>query len=204
MESSVIFDFETLSQNPFDGVVLSFAMLNFNKRRFDGADPPYTYQELVSKAKFIKFDVEEQVSSFGRKIQKDTLEWWSNQGKEAQKVLKPSKMRDKSISELYSFFKENCFQGEITEVYTRRNTFDPVFMTSLMQATGNPEPYDWWLVRDTISYIEGLSYGAGIKNDFIPEGLEDKFVKHDPRHDIAIDVMRMQVLYQALGPLSTV
>jgi hypothetical protein len=67
-----------------------------------------------------------------------------------------------------------------------------------MKATGNPEPYDWWSVRDTISYIEGLSHGIDIDTGFIPEGLAEHFVKHDPCHDIAMDVMRMQVIVQAI------
>jgi hypothetical protein len=67
-----------------------------------------------------------------------------------------------------------------------------------MKCTGNPEPYDWWLVRDTISYIEGISYGADIDPGFIPNGLAEHFVKHDPCHDVSMDVMRMQSLVQAI------
>lgn len=189
-----IYDFETMSQNPVDGVVVSFAMLNYDPNRF--VENPYTYEELLGKTKFMKFDVADQVQSYNRKIEKSTVEWWSQQNKEAQAKIAP-KPDDKSISELYGFFVVNK-PANLQKVYTRRNTFDPIFMTSLMKATGNPEPYDWWDVRDTISYIEGLSYGVDLDTGFIPEGLEDKFVKHDPTHDITMDVMRMQTLVQAV------
>lgn len=195
LDNATIFDFETMSQDPQTGVVVSMAMLNFAEVRFTG-DHPYTYQELLDKAKFIKFDVEDQVKNYNRKIEKETLQWWSEQGKEAQKQLKPS-ADDEPISNLYQFFVVNRATN-LNRVFTRRNTFDPIFMTSLMKATGNPEPYEWWDVRDTISYIEGLSIGSNIKNNFIPEGLEEHFVKHDPRHDIAMDVMRIQTLVQAI------
>jgi hypothetical protein len=194
IDTCVIYDFETMSQNPVDGVVVSFAMASYDPQRF--ADNPYTYQEILDKTQYMKFDVEDQVKNYNRKIEKDTLEWWSRQNKEAQKKLAPS-ADDKSIADLYGFFIVNK-PVNLNKVYTRRNTFDPVFMTSLMKATGNPEPYDWWSVRDTISYIEGLSYGVDLNPGFIPEGLEDKFVKHDPTHDIAMDVMRMQALVQAV------
>lgn len=194
IDTCVIYDFETMSQNPVDGVVVSFAMASYDPQRF--ADNPYTYQEILDKTQYMKFDVEDQVKNYNRKIEKATLEWWSQQNKEAQKKLAPSP-DDKSIADLYGFFIVNK-PVNLNKVYTRRNTFDPIFMTSLMKATGNPEPYDWWSVRDTISYIEGLSYGVDLNPGFIPEGLEDKFVKHDPTHDIAMDVMRMQAIVQAV------
>jgi len=188
----VIFDFETLSQNPFDGAAVSLAMLSFNELRFTSTNDKYVYGELVSDAKFIKFNVEEQVKDFGRKIEPSTLEWWGKQNKEAQKILKPS-AEDRSITELYDWFLDNM-PDYPAKIYTRRNTFDPIFMTSLMKATGKPEPYQWWDVRDTISYMEGLTANTSINTAFIPEGLEEHFVAHDPRHDIAMDVMRIQHL----------
>lgn len=194
LDTCVIYDFETLSQDPVNGVVVSFAMLNYRESRF--VDDPYTYQELVDKSFYMKFDVEDQVKNYNRVIEKSTLEWWSKQSKEAQSKLAPSS-DDASISELYDFFTVNRATN-MRRVYTRRNTFDPIFMTSLMKATGKPEPYDWWDVRDTISYIDGLSYGVDLKNNFIPDGLEEHFVAHDPRHDIAMDVMRLQTLVQAV------
>lgn len=194
LDDCTIFDFETLSQIPHNGVVVSLSMLNFAECRF--TSNPYTYEELLDQTQFIKFNVKDQVDNWKRKIQKSTLDWWSNQSSEAQKQLAPSS-EDKSIQELYSFFVVNK-PTNLEKVFTRRNTFDPIFMSSVMENTNNPEPYDWWLVRDTISYIEGLSHGIELRNDFIPEGLEDKFIKHDPRHDITMDVMRLQTLIRAL------
>ena len=46
--------------------------------------------------------------------------------------------------------------------------------------------------------IEGMSFGMKLDNGFTPSGLENQFIKHDPRHDIAMDVMRMQLLAQAI------
>jgi len=194
IDTCTIYDFETLSTNPVDGVVVSLAMLNFDPDRF--IDQAYTYQELVDKCFYMKFDVEDQVKSYNRKIEKDTLEWWGKQNKEARDKLAPSS-DDKSIADLHNFFVVNK-PVNLKRIYTRRNTFDPIFMSSVMKATGNPEPYAWWDVRDTISYIEGLVYPQEIKTNFIPEGLEERFVAHDPCHDVAMDVMRIQTITQAI------
>jgi hypothetical protein len=43
-----------------------------------------------------------------------------------------------------------------------------------------------------------MTYGHKIKNNFIPEGLEDKFIAHNPIHDIAMDIMRFQYLARVL------
>jgi hypothetical protein len=194
LDTCTIFDFETLSTNPADGVAVSMAMLNFYPGRF--STMPYSYEDLLDKTHFIKLNVDDQVKNHNRKIMKNTLEWWSKQGDEAKKQIQPLP-NDQKISDLYAFFVVNKATN-LEKIFTRRNTFDPIFMLSLMRATNNPDPYDWWIVRDTISYIEGLSHGVEMRNDFVPEGLKDKFVKHDPRHDIVMDVMRMQTLVKAL------
>ena len=196
LDDCVIFDFETLSQNPQNGAVLSMAMLNFTAHRFTTLGEPYTYEELLANTHYIKFDIKDQVKSWGRKIEKGTVEWWGKQSKEAQDAIKPLPT-DRSIADLYNFFVVKRATN-IDKVYSRRNTFDPVFMSSLMKSTGNPEPYNWWQIRDTVSYIDGLSHGIDLKDNFIPEGLESKFVAHDPRHDITMDVMRIQTLVRAI------
>ena len=80
-------------------------------------------------------------------------------------------------------------------VWTRGNTFDPIYLRTILDATGDTDPFtQWWAIRDTRSFIEGMLYGSGIKNTFIPDGLKEKFVGHDPKHDVVMDVMRMQFL----------
>lgn len=195
LNNACIFDFETLSQEQTRGVVLSMAMLNFSESRFT-SDIAYTFDELVENTFTIKFNVEEQVRKYKREINKDTLKWWSAQGQLAKEQLKPSD-GDVSIAELYGFFIVN--KGvNVNKIYTRGNTFDPIFLEYIMRQTNNPMPYNWWEVRDTRSVIEGLSWGSDLKNSFVPPNC-DNFIAHDPKHDIAMDVMRLQTLVQAIS-----
>jgi len=87
---SIIYDFETLSQNMFTGAVVSLACLEFDSARFTQGDG-YVYEDLIARTKTIKFDVKEQVQEYGRTIQKSTLDWWKKQDEAAQIQLKPSK-----------------------------------------------------------------------------------------------------------------
>ena len=194
----IIYDFETLGQNQRKSVVLSLAALPFTEARFT-SDNPYTYEELLYSTKFIKFNAQEQVGKYSRTIDKSTLEWWSKQPAEARKQLAPSD-KDVSIVELYPFIMDLVDKPQdVKKVYTRGNTFDPIFLESLLENIGQKDPFPWWTVRDTRSMIEGMAYGSGLSNQFIPEGLEKAFVKHDPTHDVVMDVMRIQSLALAIS-----
>jgi len=195
MNECVIYDFETLGQDQKKSVVVSFAIIAFSEKRY--LYEPYTYEELVDSCKYIKFDVEDQVVNFGRKINKETVDWWNSQGDEAKKQIRPSP-EDRSIYELYELLINSCECPKIKKSYTRGNTFDPMFLQYLMDDTGHQDPFHWRTVRDTRSMIEGMSFGMDLDNGFTPGDIASKFVKHDPRHDVAMDVMRMQLLAQAI------
>lgn len=195
MNECVIYDFETLSQDQNKGVVISLALLSYTESRF--VSNPYTYEELLDNCKVIKFDVKEQVTVFNRTISKDTLAWWKEQNKEAQKQLAPSS-EDISIRYLHQFLIDNIDLNNHEKAFTRGNTFDPIFMDSVLKESGKVNPMHWGSIRDTRSFIDGLAYGTKLSNKFIPEGLESKFIPHDPCHDIAMDVMRMQTLIKTI------
>lgn len=195
MNECVIYDFETLGQDQQNSVVISFAMIPFSEKRF--IDEPYTYEELLAQCKYIKFDVEDQVVNFNRKINKETVDWWNEQGEEAKKQIRPCD-EDKSITELFAFIDGSVDCKSVKKSYTRGNTFDPMFLQYLMKDIGHQDPFHWRTVRDTRSMIEGMSFGMKLDNGFTPGDLASKFVKHDPCHDVAMDVMRMQLLAQAI------
>lgn len=198
MDDAFIYDFETLSQNPIDGVVVSVAFLNFS---FDKLEKnAYDYDYLLNNTIFIKFDVQEQVEKYGRKIEESTLDWWKQQDKEALKKLKPLDT-DVSISRLGPLFEVSIRNKQnVKTFFTRNNTFDPVILYSITKYFNQPMPHDWWKIRDTKSFIDGLTYGSGIKDSFIPPLAENKYIKHDPRHDVVLDVLRLQtLLYHKFG-----
>ena len=188
---NLIYDFETLSQNAFDGVVVNIAALQFDPNKF------YEFDELVEGSQFIKFDVQEQVEKYGRKIEKSTLDWWKQQSKDAQAQLKPSPV-DQSIDVLYDFMVRDLDYENMKTVWTRGNSFDPVLLDSILIATGKPKFKNWWAIRDTRSFLDGLLYGSNIKNNFMPEGVGE-VVLHDPCYDIALDVYRMQTVIRELN-----
>ena len=196
MNECVIYDFETLSQDQRRGVVTSFAIISYSEKKFTEGEG-YTYEQLLDMCHYIKFDVEDQVKNFSRKISKETVDWWNEQGDEAKKQIRPSAL-DVSISTLHQFLVDRIDCKNLRKAYTRGNTFDPMFLQYIFEDCGQVHPFHWRTTRDTRSMIEGMSFGMDIDNDFMPGDLKELFVKHDPRHDIAMDVMRMQMLAQAI------
>jgi hypothetical protein len=194
MNKALIYDFETLSQNPEKAAVISMAVMVFD---LDIAEKgAYSYKSLLNSTHYMKFDVSDQVKNLDREIELKTLEWWREQGADAIKELKPSS-KDVHITEMQPLIKSLMMQNDIRYVFTRNNTFDPVIFHGICRKTDVIIPYPWWTIRDTKSFIMGLTYGHNIKDDFIPLEAEGLYVKHDPRHDIVLDVMRIQAILSA-------
>lgn len=191
----VIYDYETLGTDVRTCPILSLALYEFNTARF--ASKPYTVEEILADSKFYKFSVADQVENYGKKISKDTLDWWNSQPKELKESqLKPSK-NDLQLAALYDIMVSTV--GANT-YFTRGNTFDPMITQFMMESLKKPDPIEFWKVRDTRSFIEGLSYGSDLKNNFTPPEIEGKNLPlHDPRVDIALDVLRMQTLIRAIS-----
>lgn len=193
MDNCLIFDFETLSQNPVKGALISCALVTFDIDILPSNK--YTYEEVLSKVKYFKFDVKNQVELWNRTVDPKTVDWWQQQSKEAFATIKPSK-EDRPLNDFLPWFSSNFNRDKLKYVFTRNNTFDPVIVQSICNDYIPPQtmPYDWWKIRDTKSLIMGLTYGTDIRDSFIPPDAENKYVKHDPRHDVVLDVMRLQTL----------
>lgn len=189
-----IYDYETLGQKPSSAVILSCAAVCVDETRFS-SDNPYEFQELLGMVKEIKLDAKEQIENYGRKVCKETLGWWAKQSKEARAVMEPNAELDQPLEALIPWMR-SVFAPK-SFVYTRGNTFDPMFTSSVCEITGVEEPYAWWSIRDIRSFIEGavLQFNNNnFRNNFIPEHLNDQFIAHNALHDVAMDAYRMQFI----------
>lgn len=75
---AIMLDLETLATTP-DACILSIGAVEFN---------PYSEEFLVRKQFYVTVDIAQ-----GRTISQDTLWWWMQQGKEAQRVFNPEEAR---------------------------------------------------------------------------------------------------------------
>ena len=191
----VIYDFETMSQNALNGAVVCIAAIEYDEKRF--ISNPYTYKELVDMSQYRKFDIKEQLEKYNRKIQKEALEWWKKQKPEVLQLIQPSS-EDVSITELYPFLIDEMHMATASKVFTRGNTFDPIIVRTIFEELGLKDPTPYWSIRDVRSFIEGFTFGTDIFHAFVPKDAENDFIAHDPRHDVAMDVYRMQFLIRTM------
>ncbi len=149
-------------------------------------------------------DVKSQVDS-GRKIDKDTLAWWGTQGKEAMKVLEPSKDDihwNQLLPAIFNYFKEVGASPKDVLVYARGSHFDFGILHDLFRVTGDAGAYDlpwrWWNIHDSKTVQITL---LDEKIDVRPAG----FIHHNALHDAAREYMNIQLaIYKIFNkPLRT-
>lgn len=198
-------DTETLGRYD-DAVVLSVAATIADLTK------SYTFDELVAdRTFFIKLNVKEQAEA-GRKVEKGTLEWWKDTSKwnspteEARKVsLYPAKDGSEiSMYKLAETIMMACHRMGVTPKsidWCDRNLFDLKKVQHMIEITCNQygaEPWDYHNIFDIVSWLKGVGQMdryAGVNPKDIPT-----MVYHDPRHDAALDWLRIQkTMIEKLG-----
>jgi hypothetical protein len=193
-----IVDFETLGQKTRTCPVISCAYYTFDWDRFLSKNP-YTFQELISEIVVDKLEVSSQIDELGYVVEKSTVEFWANQPKDVRAQAIPSP-RDIHVKQ----FIENVIQyldgAKIYRWWSRSNTFDPIILTRIAEDLGLADKIDrlipYYKVRDTRTYVDAKFDFQIKKNAFIPHPDEaywaSIFKEHDPAHDVAADVLRLQ------------
>lgn len=181
------FDIETLSIES-TAVILSAAMV-----WFDPADTNVTYEQLVDRCTYVKFDAREQ-KTLGRHVSKDTLTWWEKQGDMIKKLCLYPSPRDKSavdgLTVLNKYFSDH---GDPKSFIWVRGSMDQPAIASLAKVVGLPEiaPYNNWMdTRTAIRLLKETSSWTGYCQ--IPGFDQDRVDKHNPIADIALDVLMLQ------------
>ena len=187
MKDSIVLDIETLG-SVNNCVVLSVGMVAVDSSK------DYTFEELIENGYYAKLDVKSQVDA-GRKIYKDTLEWWGEQGKAAQHILKPSP-KDMHWSKLRKnmilWLDEQGIDTHTVKAYSRGSHFDFGILHDIFRITegcSQPElPWRFWNILDSKTVVLTLlnkdSWELGVE----PEG----FIHHNALHDAAREYLNME------------
>ena len=182
---TALLDIETLGTNA-DAVVLSVGIVAVDSTE------DYEYETLIDDGFYVTLDVKSQVNS-GRKIDKDTLGWWGQQGDEAMKVLSPSDSDihwNKLLPSIFEYFEKVGANPKDILVYSRGSHFDFGILHDLFRVTGNAGAYDlpwrWWNIHDSKTVQITL---VDEQIDVQPEG----FIHHNALHDAAREYMNIQL-----------
>ena len=170
-------------------VVLSLALLFVN---ID--DIKYSIEDMYNDTFFIKFDASEQVKTYGRTTNKDTLSWWSTQAKAVrQKSLIPSNS-DVSLEDGLKaclYFAKRFSAKDTIPVFTR-SPISQVALTSICKAVGMDSIFPFYNFRDVKTFLECMNTNAkkgycAIDKNLFPDYNRNDLVSHDPQSDCVAD-----------------
>lgn len=194
-QTHLIVDIETLSTKP-NAVVLSLGCVSFQ------FETKKMFSEYLENGFYVKLDIKAQIEA-GRKIQKDTVDWWLSQSAEAKLVTKPSnedvhpldalKQFSRYVSSLRTFegFSDNSF------VWSRGPNFDFPIIESLCDTFKMKPPYSTWSIRDLKTMFDVLT--GGTRGQYNPKiGTPKGFLKHNALHDVCMDAVRCNDIYQEM------
>ena len=185
-----MFDIESIGTND-DAVVLSAGIIYFDPE----ADASTSFDNLVNRGLFVKFDAKEQIQTLKRTVDQSTLDWWKKQTPQSKKVsFEPS---DKDVSayeglKQIHLYIDKYLDGKnwSREVIWARGSFDERAITSLSKQVDIKmiAPYYRW--RDMRTAID-LIYGS--TDGYVEvEGVQkDSVGKHDPVIDCAFDILML-------------
>ena len=181
-----MFDVETLGVES-TCVVLSASIIHFD------SNEKLSYEQLLEKALFVKFDSGIQIRDYGRTIDKDTLGWWDKQHDYVKKIsLKPSPDDLHPVEGIQRLRKYiESYPGDKT--MWARGSLDQMSIDSLAVAVGEEKiiMYNMW--RDVRTAVDLLCETAkdGYCTVEHPTFQRHNVIKHHPTHDCALDIMML-------------
>lgn len=180
-----MFDIETL------GVESTALILSASIIHFDPEENP-TYDSLLSKALFVKFNAKEQADA-GRTIDKSTLEWWRGQHEYVRKISLLPSGDDVSVVDGLTAIREYIknYRKKGDETFWARGSLDQMGIDSLCKAFDQPllTRYNNW--RDVRTAIDCLRETARDGYCEVPNFDRENVIKHHPTHDCAYDIMML-------------
>lgn len=202
-KTHIIIDYETMGQNVFTLPFVDCSILAFDWERFT-SENPYSFHELVSASEKYKVSVKDQIENYGAKVEKSTVQFWSEQDKSVRSKVAP-KSDDLTVVEFYDKIINYLNRsGKIDYWWSRSNTFDPLILQRYAQLIGKDtdqaikDRLKYWAIRDTRSFIDAKTNFNRKMTSFCPISDEDEwkkiFEKHNSAHDISADVLRLQTL----------
>lgn len=189
-----VLDTETLAKFD-DAVILSLGMVvvpydNFGTEFLD---------ILKAPGLELKFDVRDQIKTYGRKTEASTIAWWKKQDAEAKKVLTPC---DADVpleylpTALDAFIKSTGLDWKQIDLYDR-NSFDIKKLQHIYEMNlGKKTPWDYqacWEIATTLKFLGFDRYG-GVRPADVPG-----MIYHNALHDAALDAYRILKALRAVG-----
>jgi hypothetical protein len=166
-------DLESLGTQP-DCAILTLGAVKFD---------PYT-PDSFGDSLYFRIDVDEQLA-LGRRVQQDTLEWWSRQADDVREEALGEEGRV-SLTDMYRQL--NRFTVGVNNIWCQGPAFDIVILENIYRQMGWPTPWQFWQIRDSRTLF-------GVHGD--PRE-KNKAGLHNALEDCVSQAQGVQAIYHAL------
>lgn len=127
-------DLETLGTQP-DSVIISLGVIKFD---------PFSDNEPYD-GQYLKLDIDEQ-NTLGRKVDDDTLAWWSKQDPKVRDEALTDEGRT-SLTEALQIINKSLVG--VDYIWAQGPCFDIVMLEHLYRQKETPLPWNFWQIRDS-------------------------------------------------------
>lgn len=182
-------DVETLGTES-TSVILSIAYIPFS------FDEKPNYDKLLKRAKFFKFDANEQIQKYKRTTDKGTIDWWYKQCDLVRKKSFDKSDRDLNAKTVFDIIRDDLgIKPQVFEnkdiMFWARGSLDQVTIDSLSKQTHGEMLLPFNNYRDIRTAVD-LLYDTSVAGYCsVPGFNKDVVLKHDPVADCAYDIMQL-------------
>ena len=161
MPIDIMLGLETLATTP-DTVILSCAAVKFNAFSLDESEDYIVNLNL-------KLDIDQQIE-LGRKVDDNTIDWWSKQDPE----IRNQAFDEKNRVGIADFILElNKFVVAADRIWAQGPVFDIVILENLYRQIGYPIPWPYYNIRDSRTLIKACGWGIEHERFGAHDALED-------------------------------
>lgn len=185
MIKDLFVDIETLGTKQ-DSVILSLGMIAVNLSEEFGYDDIEKF--------FIKFDAKDQKERLGRKVYKDTVEWWKKQDKKVQesqlKAYNTDVSLEEGLTQAAAWMKNvEGYHSKDSWVWTR-GLMESFLLEHACEQVGRSPLFPFNKVRDVRTAVDILT---GTRNGYIETTMDTSNLdKHDPVNDVILDAFMLR------------
>lgn len=206
-------DIETLGRGERAVITaLSAVIWNFN------IDQDISYDDILKRTLYVKLDVLDQIKRFKRQTDQATIDWWKTQPKEVQEMSIKASAEDIKIDDalvqLREYLKDMNFDFKKSYIWTRGIAYDiPKIETIIEDVALSPIENSFnknfddkttdqekklmnnFRARDIRTYSDLVGDTKNGKINLSKERQPVNFIEHHAKHDIALDVFKMMIMY---------
>lgn len=202
---NIVLDTETLGIPKNRCIILSLGATYFtDDELFNMPARDITSKMFLERGMYVKFDKAEQKKIYGRIAERDTVDWWKKQGKEAKIVLHDDPIADRELldgfRDLYDWVGDH--PPKKIRFWARGLNFDMHLIETCMDDVGISRVMAFWNYRDTRTWCGGAMLDPNM--DRVPIGTSrmPSFVAHHSLYDATKDaIMCMLAPRYASGSL---